>query len=229
MNTQKTILALAVAAAVAIPAYGIPDGPYTANYGTIGSQQTVDFSTTLSVPKFNTVGGTRTLDSVSFTLSGGSAAGQSVINTGSSTATFVLTTTVSITLLDPLGGTVVTTIPTVQNTALNLGAGLSRDFGTTAGSDSDLVTYTSNLGQFTGAGNVVLPLFSVTSTGAAGGGGNNTPNFTTTAFANISVTYNYSNVETPVPEPRVYGAIGAVACLGLLGYRRLRARQAAQA
>jgi hypothetical protein len=229
MKTQKTILALAIAAVAAIPAYGIPDGPYTANYGTIGSQQLVDFNQTLSVAKFNTQGGTRTLDSVSVTLSGGSAAGQSVVNTGSSAATFVLTTSVSITLLDFNNNPIVTTIPVVQNTAFNLGAGLSQNFGTVAGSDSDSVSYTSNLGTFIGAGNVVLPLFSVTSTQAAGGGGNNSPTFSTTAFANVSVTYNYSNVSTPVPEPRVYGAIGAVACLGLLGYRRLRARQAAQA
>ncbi len=213
-------------------AFALTDGPFAANYGTSGSQQTVDFSTSLVFPAFNNLTGPLAgaiLDDVSVVLHGGSAATQSVQNTGASSAVFQLTTSISITLLDPLGNSIVTAIPTVINTTVPpLGAGQTKNFGTTAGTDTKTVTYTSNLGTFAGTGNLSLALFSLTSTSAAGGGGNNIPNFATTGFADGTVTYDY-HFSSNVPEPKVYGAIGAVACLGLLGYRRFRNGQAAQA
>ena len=67
MNTQKTILALAVAAVAAIPAYALTDGPYTSSI----SLTTTGWNLNLSIPKFNS--GLGTLNSITYTLDGNSA------------------------------------------------------------------------------------------------------------------------------------------------------------
>ena len=75
---------------------------------------------------------------------------------------------------------------------------------------------------FQGAGSIVLPILNQVGYSVFGAGSSSilTP---TSGSATVTVNYNY---HTGVPEPKVYGAIGAVACLGLLGYRRFRSQQA---
>ena len=76
---------------------------------------------------------------------------------------------------------------------------------------------------FTGPGTVNIPLSvifdSVNYTPGGTGGGNAL--FHTYGQASLDVTYNFSNV----PEPSFYGAMGALVCFGLLGYRQYRAKQ----
>lgn len=242
MNTQKTILALAIAAAAAIPAFGATDGPYTGFYpgpstttAALGWPKTPgspDVATIfISVPQFNTAGGTRLLTSVSVTLFGSVGATMSVHNAGGAPVTGSVSGGGAITLFDPSNpGTDLTTIfPTQTGTFLNLAVDATRNFTPSVNTATATVTVTTGLATWTGGGNVLLPLIGDATTGSNSNGSIDNLSISVDGYASASVTYNYSNVETQVPEPRVYGAIGAVACLGLLGYRRLRARQAAQA
>ena len=66
-------------------------------------------------------------------------------------------------------------------------------------------------------GTVNLPVSTATFAGASGVG---QFAITTSDSINVQVTYTYTT--TNVPEPKVYGALGAVVCLGLLGYRQYR-------
>ncbi len=44
--------------------------------------------------------------------------------------------------------------------------------------------------------------------------------------ATLDVTYDYTCTEVRVPEPKVYGLIGAALSLGVLGYRQYRSKKA---
>jgi hypothetical protein len=249
MKTQKTILALALAAAAAVPASALTDGPYSVSFPGSGTT-TLDFSNgaTISLPKFN-VGGVSVLDNINIKISysGNSDLQFENLGTGIGTVSFSLRAVVF--ELQRPGGTGVLDDP---NALMQYSKSLSpfsftyaaydqvTDFGGTSGSSAGSQAYSKTNGAgddftsnsdktlFTGAGNIVLPIINKVGYFISGGGTSSilTP---TTGSATVTVEYTYHNASTPVPEPRVYGAIGAVACLGLLGYRRLRARQAAQA
>lgn len=127
----------------------------------------------------------------------------------------------------------VTTIPTTVNTAnlgtfdnvIDFGGTSGITFAPMAGSNNNTSSSSgaADLILFTGAGNINLPVNAIGNSSGTG-----SPSLVVQASISggglARVTYNYA---TNVPEPRIYGAIGAVACLGLLGYRRYRgSRQA---
>ena len=117
--------------------------------------------------------------------------------------------------------------PVVTSLFSPINPGNSQTIGPSNGSNTQTLSFNTGLGVFQVA-NVIFSI-AATSDNSSNIDGSPVLTFTNSAKADASVTYSYHFAETQVPEPRVYGAIGAVACLGLLGYRRLRARQAAQA
>ena len=248
MNTSKTLLALAIAMVAASPAFALTDGPYTASFPNSGTT-TLDFAngTTVSIPKFNIGGGILDNINIKVAYSGNSQIRFENLGAGAGSVAFA-GRSVILELQRP-GGTGLLNDPNalLQDSKSLLGFSFdylgydnTTDYAGTSGSSSSNAAYSTsnNLGDdftggadkttFSGAGSVVLPLINKVGYSVFGAGTSSilTP---TTGSASVTVTYTYHLAETQVPEPRVYGAIGAVACLGLLGYRRLRARQAAQA
>jgi hypothetical protein len=224
---MKTITTLALGLAVASAALARPTETFSNSFATTATT----FNTSLSFPKFDSSLGT--LNSITFQLFGsvlGNAKGESL---DASPATLTLTLAASLNLQRPDNTSIVVTIPTINNTFNATAFDGVIDFAGTsgitytaqAGSSTNAVTLSggSDLALFTGSGSIVLP---VTGTGSSSGSGagNLLTQFATSASASAQVTYNYSTAT--VPEPKVYGAIGAVACLGLLGYRRFRSQKA---
>lgn len=232
MNSSKTFLALAITVVAAIPASALTDGPYISSI----SLTTTGWNLNLSIPKFNP--GLGTLNSISYTLNGSTAGTAKYESLDGAPASISLTLSASLTLQRPDLSTIKIIIPSTtvnESSAASdgvidfLGASGST-FSGLSGSTTSGALSLSGAGDralFTGAGSIILPVVAAGSSSGSGSG-NLVTQFNTAAAADISVTYNY-NKDTGVPEPRVYGAIGAVACLGLLGYRRIRSRQAAQA
>ena len=241
MKTSKTLLGLALGVVATLPAFGLTDGPYTGFYpgptsattANLGWPKTVgspDVATIfITVPQFNTAGGTRTLTSVSVTLFGSVGATMSVHNSGGTPVTGTVSGGGAITLFDPSNSANdLTTIFPVQNGNFsNLAVNATKSFTPSVNTATDTVTVSTGLGTWTGAGSVLLPIIGDATTGSSSNGSIDQLSIAVSGYASAAVTYNYTTAA--VPEPRVYGAIGAVACLGLLGYRRIKAGQAAQA
>lgn len=224
---MKTITTLALGLAVASAALARPTETFTSSFGPANTT----FSNNLSFPKFDSTLGT--LNSITVTLYGGvtgTARGES--EDGSPT-TITLTLGASLTLTRPDTTTIVVSLPSLNQTFNATAFDNVVDYGGTSG-----VTYTglsanatntvslsgaSDISLFTGAGSISLPIIG-TGNSSGSGPGNLDTKFTTQGSATGVVTYNYSTAT--VPEPKVYGAIGAVACLGLLGYRRFRSQKA---
>lgn len=205
------------------------DGPFTQSFGLTSTT----FTNTFSFPKFDTAGGTKTLTSIAFTIDGnvfGNAGGESLDGAPS---TITLTLEAKLTLARPgFAGNIVVDIPTLDSTFGATAYDGTDDKGGTSGftvtdlgaslGNSSTLTGGADLALFTGAGNIDLPIIAKGQS-RGDGPGNLTLSFTTLASASVNVSYNYTS---GVPEPKVYGAIGAVACLGLLGYRRYRSQKA---
>ncbi len=244
MKTSKTLLGLALGVVAASPAFALTES--TSYFYPVEGTTTLDFpaNLTIAVSQFNTSGGTRVLDSIDFSATYSGNSQIKFENVGGGTGTVTLSSRSVAFQLQKVGGSGLLSEP---NLLLDLSKPLTgfsftytsydgtTDYGGTSGSSSSVEAYTKSgsnsfsdaptKATFTGASTVLLPLLNQVGYAVFGGGSSDiiTP---TTGSASFTVTYNYS---TTIPEPRVYGAIGAVACLGLLGYRRLRAPQAAQA
>lgn len=244
MKNFKTISALALGALTAASALAATDGPHTVTYPGSGTVA-LDFpqGATIALPQFNMPGATLTGMTIDFSYSG--VSNIRFENLGQGAGTVNLTSRSVVFELQRPGGSGNIFDP---NAFLNASVGLANrqfsysafdgtdDFAGTSGitftpeeynkaGSTGLLTSGSDLTTFTGAGTVTLPILNKVGYSVIGGGSSDilTP---TTGSASVSVTYTYT---TNVPEPKVYGAIGAVACLGLLGYRRFRNNQAAQA
>jgi hypothetical protein len=228
MKTAKILSAVVLGSVLGTSAYALTDGPYS---DTIVTQNT-NFTLSFSIPKFNS--GLGTLDSITYTLTGNVLGDAKFENQDGSPATVTMAVQAILTLKRPDLSTIDIMIP-AANTSDNVTAfDTVLDYGGTSGktytglSDSHVdgptvLSSGADLALFTGAGNILLP-FVASGASTGSGGGNLALVFATQAGGSISVTYTYHN---DVPEPKVYGAIGAVACLGLLGYRRYRtSRQA---
>ena len=234
MKTSKILLGLALGVVAASPAFAITDGPYLGAYVPDGTTYTsLNFApgTTITTTGFSTAGG-KVLDSVSITLNGFGRTTHTAMNpegAGANIATGVgnnrMRSSYEITLTAPGGGSVVVSTPIVTSFFDPIAPGNSQTIGPADGSNSTTLSFNSSLGVFQGAS--VIFGVTATSDNSSNIGGSPVLTFLNSAKADVSITYTYHLAA--VPEPRVYGAIGAVACLGLLGYRRLRARQAAQA
>ena len=216
-------------------AFALTDGPYTVAFPIGGGTQALDFSNTMTLPKFNVAGGT--LTSITLTLNGNLTASQKFENTsGGGSASINLSSQGTMTLKRPDTTTLVITVPTVTNSKVVTAFDNSIDFGGTSGftfadtssSLSNTQSYSggADLALFSGAGTISLPVTAVGSSSGTGSA-NLITQFALVGSASASVTYTYS--VAAVPEASTYGAIGAVSLVGFLGYRRSRNKAAAKA
>lgn len=182
-------------------------------------------------------GSTLTLNSVKLAFTGGISAKGSVHNknTANASSVFKLDFSGPFTLSTPSISSALTVTPNLVLAPPNiaLAAGATTAFGPSgAGASGSLtITTVSGIADFLGTGTAKLPL----TTQVVSGLGATTavellfPTSADGVFAQamLDVTYDYTC--TPgaiIPEPKVYGLIGAALSLGVLGYRQYRSKKA---
>lgn len=184
-----------------------------------------DWSDSLTIPQFNPALGT--LQSVKIVLNGhveGSAAYESLDN---DPALVNLDLVAEIILTRPDASVLVSVLP-LANVSENAGAfdgaiDFDGDSGSTfdglSADEMDMTTLNSpaDLLLFTGLGNVLLPI-SANGQSAATGPGNITQLFSTSAGADVQVTYTYAAVPEPASCVLACAALAGLAVIG----RRLR-------
>lgn len=216
---KKTLLIAAATAALAQAATAATATATVSGNPQLAAFTNTDYSGGWTVDKFNTLGGTLTLTGVAIKVTG---AGQSrITNNSQQTDNFTATANVAFQISGftpaPFTHTVTVTIPSTSIAPATTSSFFSNStFGTVNATDL------SNWADPGGSGTVSIPLsVTTTSSSTTGGGGNLT--LQTQGQANIEVTYTYQT--TDVPEPSFYGAMGALVCFGLLGYRQYRMKQ----
>lgn len=212
-------LALLVAAPVA----------YADSY-TVSAQSTNFSGSTLNVAQFNPALGT--LNSVDITLSGFGTT--DIIATeiaGIPTSVNTLFTSVALQLTDPtvaltinqslVGQPLVGGSPIGLFNPLSIGALATYDSGSLAlaGTATSDLGITTDLSSYIGLSNLVFDLAGIANTTISYSGGNLTTSQKTSAGADITVTYNYSEGPPPVPEPSTLILFGT-GLLGLAGMLR---------
>ena len=232
LNSCLTAAALALGGSVAFAA----SESFSAGAPTGGGSFAFDFGlltpVTLDFPKFDPSLGT--LTSISLTLSGTATAQQDFENKSNSSATVTMTSAGTMTLKRPNGTQLVVTIPTVINSK-TVGAydhvndsggtsGFTFDPTTVTASDLQVYSGASDLALFTGVGNISLPFTGIGSSTAVGSASLSTGS-SMIGSASATVLYTFT-AAAAVPETSTYGSIGAVAIVGLLGYRRARSSAA---
>jgi len=212
---KKTLLLAAATAALTTAATAATQVVSGGSVGAVFAP--TDVNGTFNVPQFNIPG--ETLIGVSLKITGD--ARSTVTNTGAQTDIFGGTVLVNF-IISGFGGGPFTegttvTIPNVSLVATATSPVASNSaFATTS--------VTGSLAAWVGGGTFPVSLQATVPPGGAsisGGGGN--LQLATEAQGTLEVTYTYQ--PTSVPEPSFYGAMGALVCFGLLGYRQYRAKQ----
>jgi PEP-CTERM motif len=117
--------------------------------------------------------------------------------------------------------TLITLTGTRQN-PIPLDAGASRSFSVTDAQATDGFTTSIGLGIYesVGAGSVLFPLFTDTSTLSNVSGGNLSLSQSTAAFAEVTITYDFS--AAAIPEPASMALLGSgLAAIGIIRRRRV--------
>jgi hypothetical protein len=193
--------------------------------------QTTNFADTAELARFDTMGGTRVLESVTFTIDGSISGSVEVESRDAEEAVIVTTLEAELSLIDALGNVLVVTIPSISETFTATAYDGSLDFGGTSGqsyldlfaTQSGEETYTdaATLAFFSGAGNAEF-VFDAMATSSATGAGNITSAINTNASGLVTVSYTYTDVTpNPVSAPTHVALLG----LGLLtfaGFRKSR-------
>jgi hypothetical protein len=188
---------------------------------------TTNWDLTVSIPKFDATLGT--LQKITFELAGHVEGDAKFESLDSAPATVKMDLSVDITLKRPDNSTVVVSVPAFSTTDSVTAYDGTLDFGGTSGK-----TYTgltgdktetavspppaSDLGLFTGAGNIVMPITAVASSSATGAG-NIVSQFASSASADVKVTYQYGPA-VPEASSLALFLFGASA-LGLMTKKRL--------
>ena len=236
LTTKFLGLAIVGAALAALPAQADLLQSFSASFGgPVGI--TPDWSTSLTIPKFNPTLGH--LNSITFRLSGAIAGSAQSENTSPSSGNDITLNLISTLQLFRPGSTdlanrlVVSTPTEIRTFTASVFDGVT-DFAGSSGatfaglgaSKVNKAVFTSDADKalFSGVGNIDLPFTAIGKSKASGGAAVISV-FDTLARGDVTVTYNYGPSVPPVPEPRVYGAFGALVCVGLAAFRR---RQAAK-
>ena len=189
--------------------------------------QTTDFTKTFTFNQFDTLGGTRVLDSVELSINATGNFGGTVTNNAAGPSTFKVTETSDVTFTGPDSTNVVSNLAASQ-TFTALASGASATFGPFVAAPGAVTKFVpvANFGTFIGTG--LLSPLSVVSTlsgqSIAGGGGNITAALTTAVGADASLIYTYHTPTTnPTPEPGAWASM-SIGVLGLMALG-LRARK----
>lgn len=188
---------------------------------------TTNFTTTVDLQKFDTMGGTRVLESVTFSIDGSIFGSAEVESRDAEPATIVTKLEAVLTLADAMMNTLVVTIPSVSNTFNATAYDGVLDFGGTSGmsfldltaSQYEEATFmdAATLAFFSGVDMATFS-FDAMATSSSTGAGNLTSAFNTSAGGLVSVVYTYSDVTVPVSAPAHVALLG----LGLLAFAGVR-------
>ena len=235
MTTQMTLAKITSLAAVLALAAGTARADLLSVSFTTSSPpgaafQVPDWNIPITVPKFNPALGF--LDNITFSLTGfveGSARLENTSPSSGSDVKLTLASSLKLTRPGDAAPLVVATPIVINNFAASPFDGVV-DFagssGTTlaaiSGSKFNKFDYNSDADKtlFTGLGSITLPLSAV-GTSRANGGASTISFFDTRTRGEVTVTYNYH----AVPEPRVYGMMGAMLCAGFALLRQLRSKK----
>ncbi len=193
--------------------------------------KTTNFTDTLNISKFDPALGQ--LTQVSFSIGGGISGTIKLESLDAAPAVLTSILSATITLERPDGSPLSFTTPTANFTDNVLNFDGAIDFGGTSGvthadvtangSNSSSSSTAADLALFTGAsgapGTIGL-LVNTAATSKGAGAGNLVTQFSTAARADVTITYNYEDAPTKVPEPLSVAMLGA----GLLSVGLMRRR-----
>jgi hypothetical protein len=218
-------------------------GPVTVSYSSYfpgtpvnTSQRLTDWNDgtqEISVPTFDTSLGT--LNSVTITLLGDvTSSGKLISAAGTLITSYISATSISLLPVGYSGNyddldTSIAALATASPTLIaitsktSLGPGASVSFNVIDAQATDAYTTSSGLSSYEtlGAGNLLFPLYTTTDTSSFLKGGNLSLNQTTFAYAEATITYNYSAAVVAAPEPASLALLGAgVTALGVIRRRK---------
>lgn len=221
---MRFIKALAVVAVVAMSAVSATKAD-TIMFSDNVALQSTNFMTSVVLPKFDPSLGT--LDKVTLKLSGHVEGMAQFESLDADPATVEMELAAEIKLQRPDLSTLVVTLPLVMTTDNVTAFDGMIDFGGTSGKSYPLLTADDvdsvmtmsmmDLALFTGPGNIMLPVMA-TGASTGSGAGNLLLQFSTSASANVMVTYDYT-----VPEPATAGLLGMGAFAAMRRRRRIAA------
>jgi len=191
------------------------------------STMPTDFQTVIAFDLFDDMGGTRTLESVTFSIDGMVTGNARVESEDAQAATINTTLEAELTLTDAMMNELVVTIPTITNVFNATAFDGDIDFmGSSGISYTDLMasqfeqemyTDAATLAFFTGMGTTDFG-FDASATSRATGAGNITSSFNSNAGGTVRVIYEFSETPSSVSTPSHVALLG----LGLLAFAGLR-------
>jgi hypothetical protein len=187
--------------------------------------QNTDFNSSVSIPKFDTIGGVLTLTQIEFTLTGHVEGNTRFESLDASPTTVTTNKFATITLRRPDNSSLVAALPSVATSdnltafdgVTNFGGGSGRSYLNQSADNTQVASIfpplsPADLSNFIGSGSIVLPVTAVGATNDAGSN-NLLRSYTTRASATITVTYHF----IPEPPSGLLVAMGAAAAAFLRG------------